>query len=118
MSQQADASSEVLPSTEEAAQVDAESVSSVAMLEEPSLKVETVELAIPFGEIPPGAYVSRTERVEFTSMTRRQSVALKKLTRGLEDSGKKLDDGTLIKRPGQAMRWLLEQIYQPEEADY
>lgn len=65
----------------------------------------------PLASIDPSAYIQVRERLEAKEMSRKQSIALKRLHRGLEDKGEKLEDGTLITRPAQAVRWLLEQIY-------
>lgn len=78
--------------------------------EAPSL--ETAIIEAPLGPVVEGGYIARRERVEFSSMTRKQSLGLHRLTRGLQDSGVMLEDGTKIKRSGQAVRWFLEQLGQ------
>ena len=76
--------------------------------------INEVSIDVPLGDIPPGAYIPLTERTEFRTMTRKQGRMLTKLTRGLQDAGRTLEDGTRIKRFGQALRWLLEQLDQEE----
>lgn len=99
--------------------VDVENVQKVAekpveKAPEPTIEdvqpVKTTLIEAPLGPITEGGYVSRRERVEFSSMSRRQSLGLHRLTRGLQDSGATLENGTKIKRSGQAVRWLLEQL--------
>lgn len=80
----------------------------------PAPEVRFANLDVPMGELASGAYVPRFERMEFRSMSLVQARSLKRLTRGLEDSGETLSNGTRVSRPGQAIRWLLEQLDQPE----
>lgn len=69
-----------------------------------------VSISLPLGYVSTTEYVPRQERAEVKSMTRKQSLTLKRLRRGLEDRGEKLEDGSTINSGGRAIRWLLEQI--------
>jgi len=75
---------------------------------EPERTIQTVEIILPLGEVGEQEYLSR--HVESRLKTRKQQLAMKRLLRGLKQSGMTTADGRPVQRPGEAIRWLVEQI--------
>jgi hypothetical protein len=63
---------------------------------------------LPLGEVGEKEYLSR--HVESRLKTLEQRIAMKRLLRGLQQAGAKTKDGRPVQRPGEVVRWLLEQI--------
>lgn len=75
---------------------------------DPRPKLETAVIEVPLGDIGSGEYLSR--HIEGRLKTTRQQLAMKRLLRGLQQSGATTADGRPVQRPGEALRWLAEQI--------
>lgn len=65
-----------------------------------------VSVSIPLGTSD--GYLARN--VSIKRLTQKQSENLKRLLRGLENAGAKLDNGTVVKDVGHALRFVLEQF--------
>lgn len=81
-------------------------ITQAAAEEKSSCAVVTVEL--PLGDVGEKEYLTR--HVESRLKTREQQMAMKRLLRGLQNSGATTRDGRPVQRPGEAVRWWLEQI--------
>jgi len=73
-----------------------------------SPELEMSEIHVPLGEIPAKGYLQ--SHVECRLKTHQQKVSLKRAFRGLQERGEKLENGNPIRRPGDVVRWLMEQI--------
>lgn len=67
---------------------------------------ETVTIVAPLGSYPLAAYVAR--RCDVQQLTEPQRSVLKRLARGLSDSGATLANGKVIRSESDAIKWLLE----------
>ncbi len=76
--------------------------------ESPAPTSELVDVQVPMGEIKKDCYAAR--RVDLKGLTREQSAALKRLTRGCEDRGVTLKNGKKITRPVDALKYVLEKM--------
>lgn len=72
----------------------------------------TVVVELPLGDVDKGEYLSR--HVESRLKTRQQQLAMKRVVRGLQKAGAATKDGRPVQRPGEMVRWLLEQISDSE----
>lgn len=66
--------------------------------------ISQVVVTAPSGPIP--GYVSR--RIDVQQMTAVQSEMLARITSGLQYQGERLKDGTVVRNPQHAIKWLLE----------
>lgn len=69
----------------------------------------TVLLKCPIGEIGK-EFIPRYTHAQVGALTKTEAFGLKRLARGLEDSGVKLANGKLIDSSPKAIRWLLQEI--------
>ena len=74
----------------------------------PEAAIATVLLELPLGEVNKGEYLST--HIEARLKTREQRLAMKRLLRGLQETGAKTKDGRPVQRPGEAIRYIAEQI--------
>ena len=79
---------------------------------EPEVKLETVVIELPLGEVGEKEYLSR--HVESRLKTREQQQNMKRLVRGLQQSGAATKNGRPVQRAGEVIRWLMEQISDSE----
>jgi len=70
--------------------------------------IETAMIEIPMGDVGKKEYLSRHVEARFTS--ERQRLQFKRVLRGLQQSGAKTANGRPVNRPGDALRWLFENI--------
>jgi len=68
----------------------------------------TAIIEVPLGVVGNGEYLSR--HVEARLKTREQQLAMKRLLRGLQQTGATTKDGRPVQRPGEVVRWMLEYI--------
>lgn len=69
---------------------------------------QTALVEVPLGEVAAAEYLSR--HVEVRWKTEQQKLAFRRVWRGLQVQGAKTSDGRPVTRPGDALRWLMEQI--------
>ena len=74
----------------------------------PASEQTTVVLEVPLGDVGEKEYLSR--HVESRLKTREQRLAMKRLLRGLQQTGATTKDGRPVQRPGDVVRLLMEQI--------
>jgi len=65
-------------------------------------------ITAPLRSFPAASFVSR--RCDVQQLTGRQRQTLKRLLRGLADSGKTLENGKAIRSESDALKWLLESL--------
>jgi len=90
-----------LPSVEESVAVEVPAAPVTA-------KMAFAKLEVPLSPITPTGY--STPRVDIRRMTELQRNNLKRVCRGLNDSGATLKDGKAVCDPHHAIRWMLEQM--------
>ena len=72
------------------------------------VQTATVLVELPLGGVDSNEYLS--SHVEARLKTLGQRMAMKRMLRGLQNSGAKTKDGRPVQRAGEAIRWLMEQI--------
>jgi len=77
-------------------------------VDQPQVAPVTVLIEAPLGYVGKDEYLSR--HVESRLKTREQQLAMKRVLRGLQSTGATTNDGRPVQRPGEAVRWLLEQV--------
>lgn len=75
---------------------------------EPTTDEQTALVEVPLGEVAAAEYLSR--HVEVRWKTEQQKLAFRRMWRGLQVRGAKTFDNRPVTRPGDALRWLMEQL--------
>ena len=100
-----------LPTVDEAAEVIGEVASEVTgeVAAAPPAKVstQTRSVSVPLASVDFG-YLPR--RIDLRKLTKRQSGVLRQLQEALCSQGVRLADGSQIKNPANAIKWLLESV--------
>ena len=92
------------------------SVAVAVTAEETALQIARPEVSaasmaimeVPLGDVTDKEYL--TDHVESRLSSVSQRRAFRRLTRGLQQTGAKTLDGRAVTRPGDVVRWLMEQI--------
>lgn len=101
-----------LPTVDEAAIEQQETVSeqladSAAAAPPARMSTQTKSVSVPLASVDFG-YLPR--RIDLRKLTKRQSGALRQLQEALSVQGVRLADGSQIKNPANAIKWLLESL--------
>ena len=81
----------------------------------PAPEPTTTIIEVPLGTV--GEKEPLVRHVESRLRARNQQLALKRLLRGLQETGTTLADGRPVRRPGDVIRWLMEQISGSDSGD-
>ncbi len=80
---------------------------------DPKAGVTTARITVPLGPPPSEtAYVSRHVETRFSTVEQR--IAFRRLLEGLKEKGVCLSGGRPVTRPGDVLRWLMEQFTEQE----
>lgn len=101
-----------LPTVDEAAierqEIVSEQLAEKAAAASPvKMQTETRSVSVPLASVDFG-YLPR--RIDLRKLTKRQSGALRQLQEALSVQGVRLADGSQIKNPANAIKWLLESL--------
>lgn len=73
---------------------------------------ETVIIEVPLGPVTENEYLSSHVEARFTTTQQRRT--FRRLLRGLQQSGARTANGKAVQRPGDVLRWVVEQIAPPQ----
>ncbi len=100
-----------LPTVDEAAidqqEIASEQLADAAAAPTARMSTQTKSVSVPLASTDFG-YLPR--RIDLRKLTKRQSGVLRQLQEALSGQGVRLADGSLIKNPANAIKWLLESV--------
>ena len=84
------------------------SVPEISVPGQPEANAAMAIMEVPLGDVTDKEYLTDHVESRLSSVTQRR--AFRRLTRGLQQTGAKTLDGRAVTRPGDVVRWLMEQI--------